>query len=332
MKTTKKIITSLVTGLLLLAECSVCNQPITTLAASAPTTAKSLTIVEGKKKTINLRGAYIKSKQFKSSKKEIATVSKKGVVTAKKAGNCNITVTVKYLKAKNSKKILAKKLICNVTVKRAQATWPVTGWNKNENEVNALKKIIAEQKTLGASVSEDLDSTEYDWSPDGKLTMINWDKKNLQGSLSLQDLPWLKYLYCNSNQLTGLNVSGNTVLTTLSCNGNQLTNLNVSGDTALTGLYCGSNRLTNLDVRSNTALTALSCEGNQLTSLDVSNNTALTELLCGANQLTSLDVRSNTALITLDCSSNQLTNLDVSNCTGLKVLWKDEDVNVTGKP
>lgn len=44
------------------------------------------------------------------------------------------------------------------------------------------------------------------------------------------------------------------------------------------------------------------------------------------------NVSSNTALITLACSSNQLTNLDVSNCTGLKVLEKDENVNVTDKP
>ena len=124
---------------------------------------------------------------------------------------------------------------------------------------------------------------------------------------SLQGIEYfesLTELYCLSNQLTSLDVSGCTALTYLNCGSNQLTSLDVSANTALTYLNCGSNQLTSLDVSANTALTTLWCYYNQLESLDVSANTALTELECDDNQLTSLDVSANTALTFLECEDN----------------------------
>ena len=61
--------------------------------------------------TLKPFNATIKSTKFKSSDKKIATVSKKGVVKAKKKGTCTITVTVKD---KTGKTKTAK---CKVTVK-----------------------------------------------------------------------------------------------------------------------------------------------------------------------------------------------------------------------
>ena len=123
------------------------------------------------------------------------------------------------------------------------------------------------------------------------------------------------------NQLTALDVSKNTALTTLSCSYNQLTALDVSQNTALTSLYCGNNQLTALDVSQNTALTELYCFENQLTALDVSKNTALTMLSCSSNQLKALDVSKNTALTSLLCGMNQLTALDVSQNTSLTWIF-----------
>ena len=192
---------------------------------------------------------------------------------------------------------------------------------KNEGDVNALNAIIAEQKALGATVSGDLDSDEYLWAEDGRLVVINWTKKNLQGNLSLQELPQLHALYCYGNQLTSLNVSNNTALTELNCSDNQLAGLDVSSNIALTNLYCGLNHLTSLDVNNNTALIELVCSFNRLTNLDVSNNTALVCLDCTTNQLAGLDVSSNTALTSLGCGVNRLTSLDVSNNTTLIKLY-----------
>ena len=58
----------------------------------------------GGKKTIKVKGDFIKSKTFKSLKAKIASVNKKGVVTAKKAGKCKIFAFVEYRKKKNAKK------------------------------------------------------------------------------------------------------------------------------------------------------------------------------------------------------------------------------------
>ena len=80
--------------------------------------AKKLTITKGKTKTIKVTGKRIKSKKYKSSKKSIATVSKRGKVKAKKAGTCKIKVTVKYRKTKKAKKLSTKKLTCTITVKK----------------------------------------------------------------------------------------------------------------------------------------------------------------------------------------------------------------------
>lgn len=67
-------------------------------------TKKTYTLKKGKKATIKVTVTPAKAKKkvtFKSSKKSVATVSKKGKVTAKKAGTAKITVTVT---GKNKKK------------------------------------------------------------------------------------------------------------------------------------------------------------------------------------------------------------------------------------
>ena len=114
-----------------------------------------------------------------------------------------------------------------------------------------------------------------------QIVVWNMDIRNLYG---IQFFPNLKYLNCNGNQLTSLDVHENTALEYLSC---------------------AENQLTSLDVHQNAALQSLYCYNNQLTSLDVSKNTALEELSCNQNQLSSLDV-SQTAVTTLDASNNKI--------------------------
>ena len=156
-----------------------------------------------------------------------------------------------------------------------------------------------------------------------KLNVLNNQLTNLDAS----GCTTLTSLKCSGNKrrlgnkLTSLDVSGCTALIWLYCNKNQLTALDVSGCTALTELYCNNNQLTALDVSGCTALTELDCFDNKLTSLDVSQNTALTKLNCYHNQLTALDLSKNTALTKLVCSENQLAALDVSQNTALTWLY-----------
>ena len=136
----------------------------------------------------------------------------------------------------------------------------------------------------------------------------------------------LTSLRVERNQLTELDVSKNTALTYLDAQYNQLTELDVSKNTALTDLIVYRNKLTELDVSKNTALTYLNVGSNKLTELDVSKNTSLTYLGVESNKLTELDVSKNTALTTLYVYNNQLTELDVSKNTRLKYLVYEDNL------
>ena len=134
-------------------------------------------------------------------------------------------------------------------------------------------------------------------------------------------------LYCNSNDLTVLNVRNNTELTILACSSNDLTELDVSQNTKLTSLYCKSNDLTALDVRNNTELTILECFSNDLTELDVSQNKKLTFLYCDSNNLTTLDISQNTGLTHLSCSDNMYVIVVTDHSFDLSTLPGNFDIN-----
>ena len=64
------------------------------------------TMKKGKKATVKVRfakGEYSSSNTFQSSNKKVATVNRKGIITAGKKGTCRITV-----KTYNGKKALIK--------------------------------------------------------------------------------------------------------------------------------------------------------------------------------------------------------------------------------
>ena len=169
---------------------------------------------------------------------------------------------------------------------------------------------------------------EYDTDKDENLSRaeieavkeIKCYHKDIRSLTGIEYFTALQTLKCYSNQLTSLDISGNTALESLDCADNQLTTLDVSQNTALESLDCADNQLTTLDVSRNTALKSLDCAKNQLTTLDVSRNTALESLNCADNQVTSLDISQNTALEYLICASNKLTALNVSGNATLKFL------------
>ena len=169
---------------------------------------------------------------------------------------------------------------------------------------------------------------EYDTDKDENLSRAEIEAvkeikcyyKDIRSLTGIEYFTALQTLKCYSNQLTSLDISGNTALKSLDCAKNQLAALDVSQNTALESLDCADNQLTTLDVSRNTALKSLDCAKNQLTTLDVSQNTALESFNCADNQVTSLDISQNTALEYLICASNKLTALNVSGNATLKFL------------
>ena len=113
---------------------------------------KSYTMAKGEKWTLNVYNADNAKISYKSSKKSVATVSKKGVVTAKKAGSATITVTIKEGKDtyQTKTKIKVKKQITYAeAIKRVNAELnllyvcavklaKMNGWLENEEAVTYL--------------------------------------------------------------------------------------------------------------------------------------------------------------------------------------------------
>lgn len=172
-------------------------------------------------------------------------------------------------------------------------------------------------------------SAEYDKDKNGVLseaeiknvTRIVCSRSEIDSLAGIEFFSRLKELNCGHNNLTTLDVSRNTALTSLSCSYNNITTLDLSRNTALTDLDCEKNNLTTLNVSNNKALEMLICSYNDLTTLDVSDHTALYMLWCVNNQLTTLDASGCTTLEDLECFNNNLTTLDVSGDIALTGLY-----------
>ncbi|WP_455773036.1 leucine-rich repeat domain-containing protein [Porphyromonas asaccharolytica] len=172
--------------------------------------------------------------------------------------------------------------------------------------------LTSQTITIRGDVTE-LDCSYY-------ISFYDKSDYNQLTSLNASGCSALTSLNCSKNQLASLDLSGCTALTKLNCYSNQLTSLDVSGCTALTKLDCRYNQLTSLNASGCTALTELDCSNNQLSSLDLSQDSALTKLDCSKNQLSSLDLSQNSTLTELDCSRNKLETLNLSACTRLESL------------
>lgn len=314
---------------------------------------KKLTISKNKSKTLKVKNTKAKVKWKIVSGKKNITIRKKGKTAVMVRGKSNGTSKVQA-------NVGRKKLFCKVIVKNAKKTIspePVTPvapdpitpilpapivtvppspifsqsptatappLGSHEEDVAVLKKIIAQQRAQGATVSEDLNNDdEYKWDNNGRLWYIFWYKKNLSGILDMSGLYALKQLTCHDNNLSGLDVRDNQNLESLACNDNQLSSLDLSRNVNLKQLNCPGNQLENLILNSSN-LESLSCSSNRLSSLDVSNSVNLKILWCNDNKLESLIINS-ANLESLSCSSNQLSALDVSNSVNLKTLGCEDN-------
>ena len=91
---------------------------------------KTVTLEVGKKVTLKLKNAPKKKKiTWSSNKKKVASVSKKGVVTAKKAGKAKITA-----------KVSGKKYVCKVTVKKKKKQAATTEAATQQNATTKAPK------------------------------------------------------------------------------------------------------------------------------------------------------------------------------------------------
>ena len=131
-KKTKRVL-SLATALALVCTgISLPDSNVAKAAKKAKLKTKKISLKVGKKKKIAISGKVKKAKYtFKSSKKAVASVSKSGVVTAKKKGNAVITVKEKK---KKKTKVIGK---VKVTVKAVKAVTPSKPQTKPNTAVSS---------------------------------------------------------------------------------------------------------------------------------------------------------------------------------------------------
>ncbi|MFL0081185.1 InlB B-repeat-containing protein [Tenacibaculum maritimum] len=199
-----------------------------------------------------------------------------------------------------------------------------------------FKKALVSDPAINANgdteiqVSEAYDATQVSVSDQNindltgieaflNITFLDSSNNNLT-TLDLSKNTKLTTVWISKNNLTHLDLSKNIHLTGLSIYENSLTNIDLSNNTSLTNFTCSNNQLTNLDISKNVKLADLGCGGNKLTHLDLTQNTNLRELNCGDNLFSTIDLSKNLLLKKLICGSSKLTSLDVSNNNQLEIF------------
>lgn len=219
-----------------------------------------------------------------------------------------------------------------ISINLANATGIEKNYDLTSNEIpdNNFMKCLLENCDINGdnrvSFSEVL-STEG----------LEISSKSISSLKGIEYFKNLRYLHCEYNELTELDLHNNTKLGYLQLGHNKLTHLDITGCYMLNFFKCEYNELTELDVSGNSIICWMSAAYNNLKRMDVSNvwnlqymnvsNNQLTELILGdkkenlfslyleKNQLTELDVTMCPILNTLSVYHNNLTSLDVSKCS-----------------
>jgi Secretion system C-terminal sorting domain len=186
-----------------------------------------------------------------------------------------------------------------------------------------------------------LQSGGYDsGSPDDKVptsnissvTALDVSNKNIADLTGIESFTSLQTLTCNGNNLTNLDLTYNSMLTTLVVSGNSLfTNIILpDGANIINSKKSRANR-TNLV---NSTLVTLDLSSNALTSLDLRNYSKLTTIKVNNNNLTFLNVQNgnntNIPSANFDASGNSgLTDIIVDDVSYATTTWTNVDAGVS---
>ncbi len=190
----------------------------------------------------------------------------------------------------------------------------------NRYDILVIKEFFPDDK-FRAYMSSKYPKMYLTLSDTQALTDLNVSGKSISSMKGLHYLKSVKTLNCSNNNITELDLSKNSALTSVNCSYNQLTSLEVIGKPNLTTLICNNNY----------GLTELDCQGNALTSLNINSCSNLEKIVCYGNKFTSLnlsnrsklktlDCRNNSQLTTLNCYSDVLTSLLVAGCSKLATI------------
>ncbi len=176
-----------------------------------------------------------------------------------------------------------------------------------------------EQALIDLGIDDVLDGQVLTASVD-TVTVLDVSDKNIENLVGLEAFLSLKELFANSNNISSVDISQNTMLIGIGFIDNELTAINTHNNTVLKFIGVGSNNIDNVDFSNNPLLELVYLSSNNLNSLDVSNLSELKELGIDGNSLSSIDVTQNNKLKFLYASDNLFTEIDVSNNSQLERL------------
>jgi len=137
-------------------------------------------------------------------------------------------------------------------------------------------------------------------------------------------------LYCESNNLSTLDVDNNVNLKLIDCDYNHLTALHLNNCPDLESLFCAHNAINNLPLINNTQLQEINVSSNNLSVIHTQQLAYLTEFVCNDNQIAYLDMKNNILLDKIHCMNNDLHVLNMKNGNNNNVA--NNDFKATGNP
>lgn len=115
------------------------------------------------------------------------------------------------------------------------------------------------------------------------ITKLVCRQVNIDHANEVSYFPALKELWLSGSQLTNIDLSKNTELTSVSITKSNLANLNLNNNPKLTELNVSFNHISKLDLTKNPQLTDLSIVSNKIEDINLSENTKLMYLWAKEN-------------------------------------------------
>ena len=120
-----------------------------------------------------------------------------------------------------------------------------------------------------------------------KIQDMNLSRLGIASLDGIEHFVALRIFYCNYNELTSLDLSGNPELVNVFCTNNKLASANMTGLNKLQTLDLSYNLMTTFDASNLPALVELYLTHNDLTSLDITNTPNLKKLNLERNEFAS---------------------------------------------
>jgi len=201
-------------------------------------------------------------------------------------------------------------IIANIGLVQAQYT-AIPDQNFEQELIN--QGIDSENVLDGRVLTNDINT----------VTSLFIGNSNIVDMTGIQDFTALTHLSLYGNEsLTTLNLSHNTLLSSLTCVDNWSLVLDIENVTTnLQQLrYISNSGYFDLNIGNKPNLVYLNCGGNLSPNLDISQCPNLEILFCNVNTLSNLDTSHNPNLLFIDASMNNINKIDLSSNLDLKIL------------